>query len=403
MSDTEKKRKIIHRYPPCPSYDVEGIQSWLTDMAKDGYLLEKDGMWCGFMSFEKTAPQFVRYSLQASKKSDPFTDNDRFPTTEEQEISEAFGWEYLTTYGQFYIYRTIDPNARPMNTDQEVLAMSLNSVRKRERNSLIVSVISLLLWIFLLTRGSLWVQIAEMGTPLSLLFLIVLIWSEVSQIITFLQLHQLYRKIRDGGTIDNRKDWKKNAGAHRIETIVYLLLILLIITICLRGCYRSVMEEDMIPLSGFTENPPFITIADLDPNAEYQENAYLNEVRVKHDVLFTTTYSWYESATLTGDGQTLSGSLLITYHETAFPWLAKCLAKSYLREEQDSKYFHHKSLPDLNVDYAVATGSSPTVIIQDDNIIIKAVIFLYDENQNSQYQQWTMQMAQLLQEQKPPA
>ena len=119
--------------------------------------------------------------------------------------------------------------------------------------------------------------------------------------------------------------------------------------------------------------------------------------------MFTTTYSWYESATLTGDGQTLSGSLLVTYHETAFPWLAKCLAKGYLREEQDSKYFHHKSLPDLNVDYAVATGSSPTVIIQDGNVIIKAVIFLYDENQNSQYQQWAMQMAQLLQEQKPPA
>ena len=281
--------------------------------------------------------------------------------------------------------------------------MSLNSVRKRERNSLIVSVISLLFWIFLLTRGSLWVQIAEMGTPLSLLFLIVLIWSEVSQIITFLRLHQLYQKIRDGGTIDNRKDWKKSAGAHKTETVIYLVLILLIITICLRGCYRSVMEEDMIPLSDFSEDPPFITMSDLDPSAEYQENAHLNEVRVKHDVLFTTTYSWYESATLAGEDKILSGSLLITYHETAFPWLAKCLAKGYLREEQDSEYFHYKTLPDLNVDYAVATGSSPTVIIQNGNIMVKAVIFVTDEDQNSQYQQWAMRMAQMLQEQKPPA
>ena len=159
----------------------------------------------------------------------------------------------------------------------------------------------------------------------------------------------------------------------------------------------------MIPLSDFSEDPPFITMSDLDPSAEYQENAHLNEVRVKHDVLFTTTYSWYESATLAGEDKILSGSLLITYHETAFPWLAKCLAKGYLREEQDSEYFHYKTLPDLNVDYAVATGSSPTVIIQNGNIMVKAVIFVTDEDQNSQYQQWAMRMAQMLQEQKPPA
>ena len=98
MADTTKK-KIVHRFPPCPSYDVEGIESWLNDMAREGYLLEKDGLWCGFMSFEKTAPQTVRYSLQAAEKTYPFTENDTSPSMEQQELSKAYGWEFLTTYG----------------------------------------------------------------------------------------------------------------------------------------------------------------------------------------------------------------------------------------------------------------------------------------------------------------
>ena len=37
------KQRKIRRLAPCPAYDVEKIESWLADMAKEGWILEKDG------------------------------------------------------------------------------------------------------------------------------------------------------------------------------------------------------------------------------------------------------------------------------------------------------------------------------------------------------------------------
>ena len=39
-----EKPKYVLRLPPCPDYDVEGTECWLTDLAREGLLLKKDGL-----------------------------------------------------------------------------------------------------------------------------------------------------------------------------------------------------------------------------------------------------------------------------------------------------------------------------------------------------------------------
>ena len=45
--EERKEPKLVHRLIPCPQYDVSGMECWLSDMAKQGYLLQKDGLFVG--------------------------------------------------------------------------------------------------------------------------------------------------------------------------------------------------------------------------------------------------------------------------------------------------------------------------------------------------------------------
>ena len=55
----------LFRLPPCPPYDVEATESWLEDMAAQGWMLEKDSIFLGVAAFDKAEPASVRYRLGA--------------------------------------------------------------------------------------------------------------------------------------------------------------------------------------------------------------------------------------------------------------------------------------------------------------------------------------------------
>ena len=46
-----EKPKYVLRLPPCPDYDVESTECWLTDLAREGLLLKKDGLFAGVAVF----------------------------------------------------------------------------------------------------------------------------------------------------------------------------------------------------------------------------------------------------------------------------------------------------------------------------------------------------------------
>ena len=80
--------KYAHRFPPCPVYDIEGLESWLEDLAKQGLVLTKAGLFFGFAEFEKTAPKSMRYRLQPLPKK-KFLE-DRGPADVAMELAEAY-------------------------------------------------------------------------------------------------------------------------------------------------------------------------------------------------------------------------------------------------------------------------------------------------------------------------
>lgn len=134
--------KQIRRIPPCPSYHVEAMESWLESMARDGYFLSNDGFSLGIATFDVGTPRKVRYRLQAVPKRGLLDDMTDRPNEEALEISEALGWRYVASQGRFQVYYCADPDARELNTDPEMQSLSIDVIHSQERSSLL----SALLW-----------------------------------------------------------------------------------------------------------------------------------------------------------------------------------------------------------------------------------------------------------------
>ena len=64
---------------PCPSYDMEAVESWLTDQAKQGWYLERQGDYFGRFHFRKDVPRALPYRLVSSLESTTVLQRDPHP------------------------------------------------------------------------------------------------------------------------------------------------------------------------------------------------------------------------------------------------------------------------------------------------------------------------------------
>ncbi|MBQ6059354.1 MAG: DUF2812 domain-containing protein, partial [Clostridia bacterium] len=132
-----RAKTLLWRLPPCPAYDVEGTESWLTDMAAQGWMLEKGSFFFGVASFEKAKPAAARYRLEAAPKhASDWDDNGGSPDFEAVEMNADSGWEYVARRGQFYIYRSKAGSSREMHTDPQVQALAIKTLQRRQIGNL---------------------------------------------------------------------------------------------------------------------------------------------------------------------------------------------------------------------------------------------------------------------------
>ena len=110
--------KKIYKIPPVLSYDIEGMENWLSEMAENGLILAEDGIKLGIAVFEKAEPKKLRYCLVGAKNGTrAIYDNNGHPEYEEIKHIKEYGWEYIAKRDGFHIYRSADPDARELNTD----------------------------------------------------------------------------------------------------------------------------------------------------------------------------------------------------------------------------------------------------------------------------------------------
>lgn len=363
--------KRVYRLVPCPWYDVEGIESWLESMAREGYFLRKEAFFSGFTSFEQGEPKTVRYRLEAAQRSTSFfSESGGEPDAEAVEMSGELGWEYLTKCGQFFVYACDDPKAPELNTDPSVQAMALSYVRKDGRAGVIVNLVWLLVLLGLTWYGRCWLLLAlQYGSWMVLLTAALMIGELVFGFKRVLMIRRLRKKLLEGNQPDRKKDWKKHAFGYRAGRLLNVLVAVVWVVGACAYWMNSVENPNEIPITEYQGELPYLRLSEIGVEGSFDRDKamdYTNKITVSSDWLAGTVIQSNESGEFTmEDGRRIDCAMYVTYTDMRTGWLARELAEEYpvsSNREVKKDRFQFYDLPsaeELGVDMAVAYSAYP--------------------------------------------
>lgn len=398
---SEETIKHVHRLCPCDPCNVEGIQSWLEDMASSGLFLAEDGVFCGVFSFERRSPRKVKYRLDVAQKRKPrFFDSGDELTDEELELYRSMGWEYLLRYGDFRVYRSVEPNAPELNTESETHAITIGMLKQKYRSSFMSSVLYTAM-VMLLSGGVLRYPYRETAT-IGLLFtactysVLLLVW--IQCLLQLFRFRRYEKRLLSGDDLNHRVDWKKTAPFNfSVRALPFLLCFGIAF-----GLFSALSHADSeVPHAEYTGEIPFATIADVFPGGTITEdNDFLDYGTVSTwSTAVSENYEWNESCHVTSaTGETYFCILRLSYHETAAEWIARGLEQDYYTYDANryhGKRFEDLPAPKLDVDSVRVYTSYGTlhVLMRDGNRVVQAAVIIDNQSNTNQWQLWAQAMA----------
>ena len=403
----EREVKIIHRYPPCPEYDIEAMESWLSDMAAEGLVLSRDGFFFGFGYFEKTEPKAMRYRLEATKNRSG-TLNEFSPSEDARELYEAMGWQYVAARGNFHIYCTDDPEARELHTDPRVQAITIDALCRKIRRDVIFEVVWILLLIGIrvgfignsaLYGAPLVLSAIAIGTPAAILCLAIIIWAIADMVRKLRKLSELRRKAKNGEELDHGKEWRKGRVRYWLGLVINWIITIIFFGLIFSSCMRSVDNKNEIPLDEFTGTLPFATMREFIPNSTFEQDEtslgyQMNTVEIRSDFLAPVAIDFDQTGSIYVDEEyCVRGGLGVTYIEARNEWLAKEIFRELKYSDKGSKYYKPLELSVEGMDQQAAhIDIFPTVIFRKGNIVIRADFYHSGEDKIS-LEQWTSVIA----------
>ena len=392
--------KYAHRFPPCPLYDLEGLESWLEDLAKQGLILTQGGLFCGFAEFVKDAPTPMRYRLQPLPKK-KFLE-DRHPADAAVELAEDYGWEYLCNIGDYAVYACGDPAARELDTDPTIQAIALQQLYRRKRNEFLAMTVLIL---FSLLQG-IWqgpvYDILQSRFYHMFYYLVVIITYPVIAISELNQLNALRQSLRLGVPLSRTKDWKQRRWKHWISAGFYVCILVYILTASFISRIGSWENSRWQALDTYSQEIPFATMEDLagggvfEPDGMYTEID--NHIAERRTLLASRQINLQQMGAVVQDGTTqMDGILEIDYYELRNDWLAGELFREIQKIDRGSKYYHAMELPDLPTEQEYAYSNHfPTLLLQEGNKVMRVELTQFDNGQQLTLEQWSTILANSL-------
>jgi len=405
MNGNNVEKKTYYRLVPCPSYDVERIESWLEDMAEEGLFLTSDGFFFGFGFFHKEEPKKLKYRLQARSSHGSFVVDTVEPLKEEKELSEALGWEFVVEHGEFFIYRSKEENVRELNSDPKVQAITMKEVQKRQIHSIITCLLWMFLYPLLKKNGAIVVLMLYMKTWFYLFTVGMLLYFFLGSVRKLVYYTKLRKKLKNGEQPNREKNWKRKAWLQPAKTVLTVVLCCIWGCLVLANIHRTVLFEDEIPLKEYTGNPPFTTMADIAPGKPYEmvNMGYSNTVLEWSDALSPVNFIWEEVATVwVTEDRSIYGLWDVNYHELKWEWLAKLVAADYLRMDKERDFEIIGEL-ELGVDYAMAYIDDihmQKVILRQGNKVLQGTFHEYagEKEEHLSLEEWAKLMADSIKE-----
>lgn len=305
----------IRRLIPDNRWDMGMLESWLEDMAAEGWLLEK----CGsrFATFERWEPRPCRFRLEP----------DRHQTRQEQEAAEELyaqlGWRFLCSMGKFRIFSCLDPAAPELQTDPVAENWLVEKMLKKTRRGLVLSWLFLLVCIGLfalrLLRSETPVADLILGTDAEIVFAAVLLpWMVWETVRALGGLRRLRRQMAAGFPRDHTGDWKKNRRRSMMGMILLVIFYVLWVGYPFWQIWSADAQTDM-------ERPRLMGYQ-LDPTLD--ESRQSSDIHLENPSFFAPVHTdlW---ETYSGSGEP---KVLSTYYVLRFSALAEPLYKEQVEQ-----------------------------------------------------------------------
>ena len=402
MAEAETAARRAYRLPPCPAWDVEGMERWLEGMAEKGFFLARDGFFAGFAAFDCGAPRRVKYRLAgAQNPGGIFRDDMGAPDGEQLELSRRYDWEYLDRRGEFHVYRCLDEDARELNTDPEVEALALNAVKKRRRRAMVW----LLYWpiyLLVMARGGLVLATVAMKTRVMLLLILLLLWAAAEAFLELGYLRRFQRALRGEGASPPRR----SPAAYFAGKFAPVLLAALLIAALLHTLGVTLDRSDRVALSRYEGEIPFATMADIAGGEvlDYASGSMgleldFNTVSERRDWLAPRILTYKEHADVTTTARRFSGALIVDWYECRSPVVARLLAKDIRRYAWSPfpKRYTPLELPELPVDCASAWTDMThlaTVVLQKGDRVLRATLSQWGPEEKLTLAEWALALAE---------
>ncbi|MBQ7063634.1 MAG: DUF2812 domain-containing protein [Firmicutes bacterium] len=392
------------RLPPCPPYDVEGTESWLGDMASDGWMLRRDGFFLGVASFEKGEPAAVRYRLEsAPRQASTWDDNGGNPDDEAVELNAEYGWEYVARRGQFYIYRNDCAGDREMNTDPQVQALAIKTLQKRQIDHFCM----LLFWLVVYPLLHFWkgaslvLTAAEAGLAVVILPVLIALWMVTDGIIEIIHLQKLKKKLQSGSPLDHQKNWKNGATAYYGKKLLKVFLVVLWIVLMLRTWNRDIMDADKQKHSSYRGELPFATMEDFAEGIYHEtwDDLRFNNVSEWQNAVVDQGIEWVEHAEVKrSDGSALDGGLYLTYYDAKTEWLAGVIMSELHRVDRvkAGKNYEILDCPDYGLDSVMSYRNElhfPCVVFRRGQVVIHAFFYQTGQSEPIPLEEWAGRIA----------
>lgn len=398
----KKDTKSVHRIIPCPDYDVTGVESWLSYMAEQGYILRDGGVFRGIAAFDRCEPEKVRYRLQPAQKGFVIYDNDG-PSDDEVELNGAFGWKYVAKYGVFHIYRADDIDAREMDTDPEVQAMAMNSLHRSQRFNIIWMSIWIIVCLALVFTSQPFLSMVNRGSLISISLVLCVVIFIVTDLVKAVSLYRLRKKILDGEDLGSGTNWKKGA---RIYTVKVVIGVIAYVAMTVLGCMFILSDgadRNQMSISEYQGEVPFRTITDLalSDDIEKVDNVDDDENTISEwsDILWPENYKIYEYGDIVyTDGNTYYGGLVITYHEAKNEWLADKLYQAYMQRAKHQPDYEKIDVKIAGLDDVDAywDGSESVIMRKDEKLIVASFYMSGGNRRDDDLSEWAGCIAESL-------
>ena len=376
--------KYRYRIPPCPAYDIPGMESWLEDLAAKGLHLSKDGFFGILTSFEEGPPKKERFRLEPTDRRGGLFSEEYDPEDEQLQLLHQMGWTYRARRGQFHIYSSDDPDAPELNTDPQVQAVTMSALtqflRKKVTNALATTILYLILYFGDILISS----TLLLGTPLVLLFAGLMLWDLGCSLKALIVLVRWRNQLRRGQPLPHRSDYRRSGWRYlTTEFLCKALWIVFFLCAAWRVLYIEVDEPyEKIADQHF----PFYTVADYYPDAEIRRTESISEFYTWEDLLSPENYDFREYTEVKRNGETFDCWLSVNYHRTRWEWTARRLARELVShaganafDQTAAKIFGDEpviateiALPDADYcAYFYKHRSDPYMVIQKNNVVIQ--------------------------------